>query len=232
VVEVEVVEAAVVEAAVEAEAAVARDGEVLQAPAAEMWGQLGWPFQSLVRLGGVAPADWAAAKKWMLEVVARPDPRLLRAGAVCPCVTGALCEDRVLLSRVPLPDAPDIDKRAFVIERLKALGGIFLASTSSDEASLDCMLVTVPGLARHELRYVINGAYEAIRRPFYESKMLIGGFHEFNMRRSRLNKDFFPMRTATPMFAMRHMQQLDGRNLRNEPEYYDVYRKFYGEFSE
>jgi hypothetical protein len=93
---------------------------------------------------------------------------------------------------------------------------------------MSCLLITVAGVERHELRYIIDGAYKDAKLGMLEQQLMFGGFHMFNNRPSAWNPEFFPMRTPVPVFAFRRMTRVDWKSLRESDDYLEVYTRFFG----
>lgn len=173
------------------------------------------------------PADLSALDEWLQGFICQENPELLRAGAVCPHVPVALSQRRLLLAHLDLEANPGTDKRELLAENLLRIGPAFKAITSDEEFSLDCLIVTLGGLAKHEWRYVVDGAHRLVKPQILQLKLMVGGFYPTNNRPSRRNPQFFPMRAPVPVVAFRHMIRRDRHTLRESELYLSIYDAFY-----
>ncbi len=112
-------------------------------------------------------------------------------------------------------------------KRLMTLGSVFAVDSRVELSDYDALVVIPINLPLHEVRHVMDGAYTIVRKHFLRSRLMFGSFHPYSRRHSRLNRDFYTMRSEQPMFAMRHMVRSDGINLRMEPEYYRLYQLYF-----
>jgi heptaprenyl diphosphate synthase len=178
-------------------------------------------------LKGEWPADVAALDEWLRGFICQPHSELLRAGAVCPHVPDALSQRRLLLAHVNIQADPGTDKRELLVQNLLRIGPAFKAATSDEEFSLDCLIVTLGGLAKHEWRYVVDGAHRLVKPHVLRLKLMVGGFYPTNNRPSRRNPLFFPMQAPVPLVAFRHMVRRDRHTLRESDLYLSIYETFY-----
>lgn len=200
-------------------------GELPDAPPMSEWPQVGHPFPPVSALPDSShDSARSAAEWWLNEYVSRPNIALQRDGAVCPCLPDRILAGRIRVTQVVLPDDKLLDRQVFMAKRLVTLGSIFAVDSRAEHSDYDALVVIPTDLALHEIRYVMDGAYTIVRKHFLRSKLMFGSFHPYSKRHSRLNRDFFSMRSEQPMFAMRHMIRSDGINLRMEPEYYRLYK--------
>lgn len=203
-------------------------GELAKPPPMHEWPLLGHPFSAASPLpdGSHDPAR-SAVERWLNEFVSRPNVALQRDGAVCPCLPDRISAGRIRVTQVVLPDDKLLDRQGFMAKRLMTLGSVFAVDSRVELSDYDALVVIPINLPLHEVRHVMDGAYTIVRKHFLRSRLMFGSFHPYSRRHSRLNRDFYTMRSEQPMFAMRHMVRSDGINLRMEPEYYRLYQLYF-----
>ena len=168
------------------------------------------------------------AMSWLADTVCRHDPRLNRSDAICPCLSDAIAADRLDVSVLQLPGGDYYKKKAAGRKALLLARRHLEKLTESGQSSaLDCRIISVMGLEALEVRAFMNELYGELRGQFLRTGYMFGAFHIYNRRHSRLNRDFFPMQTKRPMFAIRRLTRADERNLKLEPEYYEIFKEFY-----
>lgn len=186
--------------------------EILNSPSIDTW-----------------PADLISLNAWVTDFLCQPHPSLKRSGAVCPYVLPALEQKRLLLAHLNVELSPDVDKKQYIVQELINISQEFKQSTSSEEFSLDCLIVTLSGIALHERRYLIDQAQEDAKPNVVRQKLMIGGFYPYSNKYSRRNNQFFPMRSPIPIFAFRHLVKMDRPILEYKDLYISFYKQFYSE---
>lgn len=168
------------------------------------------------------------ARNWLLETVCNADPRLNRAGAICPCLSDCLDNGKLEVLVFGVPDGEFYERKDYARTFLRGIKSSLESNVSNGTASaFDCVLIAIEGLEAAEVRGFMDSVYLECRGEFLSEGYMFGSFHPYNKRHSRLNKEFFPMRTQMPMFAIRRLSRADERNLKNEPEYFALFQEFF-----
>lgn len=116
------------------------------------------------------------------------------------------------------------DDRDQLAGELQEIARDFRPIRSASDWPLECLIVTLPSLPPSSLRYVVEGAYFDSKPAILMMGLMVGAFFPFSNRPSFRNRDFFPMRSPVPFFAIRHMLEVDWRTLEERSEYLDAYR--------
>jgi hypothetical protein len=148
----------------------------------------------------------AETAQWMRRFLARPHPELGRSGPVCPFVPGAIVQDTIWLTSVPLAGG---DRQA-IIETVSRFREAFLdlEPKSGDAAMMKAIVIVFPNVATEEAS-LIDDVQAELKSRFVESGLMIGEFHEQNEGPGLRNPDFRPLRSPIPSLAIRHMVESD-----------------------
>lgn len=194
-----------------------------------------YPYQSVLSCPTRIP-NFARLNDWLTNFICQPHESLAKAGretAVCPLALPALQQNKLWLSCIELHQETSLEKRDFLSLQLLNFAKMFKATTqvelSKNKIPLDCLVVPVLGLEKHEWRYVLDGAYSDVKTSILAMQLMIGSFHPLNNRTSRLSKTFFPLQSPLPMIAFRYMIRSDWRTLQERPEYMTQYATFFGD---
>lgn len=165
----------------------------------------------------------ASIALWLSEFVGKPNASLRRSGDVCPCYRPALASAQVFVAELGPRALDGRDRRTELQSELVEIGRQFLSRFPADAHPLACLVVPVPWLHAHELRHYMDHTYQQVRLPFLRDGLMIGAFHPLSTRHSRLNSNFYSLRSEVPFFAVRHLSLADARNLRNEPAAFAIF---------
>jgi hypothetical protein len=147
------------------------------------------------------------AEVWVRTYLARPHPALGRPGTVCPFAQPALSKDTLRIAVVRLtPDNKGAQIRVAIKYHLEA----FVSQAGSeDERLLRATLLLFPDISAEEAPELIDGTKEELKAIFVQQGLMLGEFHARNESPGLHNSEFRPLRSPTPMLAIRHMVSTD-----------------------
>jgi hypothetical protein len=146
---------------------------------------------------------------WIREFLARPHPRLGRAGSVCPFVPIALGLDTIWMAEVG-EATPSFENISAIITDYR---NVFLETEPKNgpEAINKAFLVVFSSLTASgaDGAAIIDKVQASLKRYFVEMGLMLGEFHAANESPGLRNPDFRPLRSPIPMLAIRHMVESD-----------------------
>jgi hypothetical protein len=135
---------------------------------------------------------------------------------VCPYAQTALTKDTLRIAVVRLTGA---DKRTQIRDAIQYHLEAFVSNAGpGDERILHATLIMFPDVSLEEAPDLIDRTKEELKPRFIEQGLMLGEFHARNQSPGLHNPDFRPLRSPTPMLAIRHMVPTDFVFL-NRPEY-------------
>lgn len=185
------------------------------------------PYSEFLLLSKLWPINMELFEEWLHGFICKPNKNLNRQGAVCPHAIKSIRHDRLFLSYINLDTVDKSKRQQVTMNCLVDISKEFKASSSNEEFSLDCLIVTVSGIEDHELDSVIGHSQKAIKPIVLGQKLMIGGCHPHNYKPSRRNPKLLPMIAPLPLFVFRHMVERDFLPLEDNEEYFAIYRQFY-----
>ncbi len=159
---------------------------------------------------------------WFTGFLCLPDTRLNREGPVCPHLPATLREG---LLRTEFLDLAPTETQTTVASHLLERGRRFAESLGENDDS--CLALVVSGLQKHQYRYLLEGAFWSVRARVLDLGLAFGCFHPYYNRHSRLNTEFFTMRSPTPFIGYRRLLPTDHRSLQDSPEGLAIFDRFY-----
>ncbi|HTU12428.1 MAG TPA: hypothetical protein VMG08_16170 [Allosphingosinicella sp.] len=171
------------------------------------------------------PEDIAALCEWLLDFVASPHPECGRADAVCPALPDALQQSKLGVAAPQL--LPQENKRKHIADLIEKCAVLLEPTRNPFEWPLSCLVLPFQGLAPSEYRYCLEGAYLDVKAKLVEAGILVGAFHPYSNRPSRLNPAFFPLRSPLPFIALRHLLRQDIRTLKERSDYVAAHARFF-----
>ena len=145
---------------------------------------------------------------WIANYLAKPHPNLGRAGSVCPFAAPAITKDSLRIAVVRLTETGD--KRSQIVNSITHYREAFLSLGASEETNiLHAMLILFPDVQSDEAAELIDGTKEELKATFVEQGLMLGEFHARNSSPGLHNPAFKPLRSSTPMLAIRRMVASD-----------------------
>ncbi|GHE08124.1 DUF6875 domain-containing protein [Streptomyces alanosinicus] len=166
--------------------------------------------------------DVAVLDAWLCDYISRPDPQLLRKGAVCPFVPAALQADALRAGFHYEVSGKDPDElRSLLEEELVR----FMRRPAED--SLDSLVVVLPDLGEDGYA-ALDDAHARLKDTAVAGGAMIGQFHPACDERSVRNDGFRVSRSPLPLLAIRHMASHDILFLHELPHWFAAYRERFG----
>lgn len=176
------------------------------------------------------PIDATSLDIWLRDFLCCPHPALIKVGrptAVCPFAEPAIDQGHLKIAHARIEGVDGIQKRNYLAKLIYDSSATFQESLAGESHLLDCLIVTLEGIDKHEWRYVMNGAYRDIKSEVLKMKLMVGVFHPVRVRTSRITSKLHPLRTPIPVIAIRHMIQSDWKTLTEKAEYLEIYDSFF-----
>lgn len=168
----------------------------------------------------------ATVDRWLRDYVTQPHPALGRNGPVCPFVAPALRADSIE-ARVrligPSPNVP------LIVEIIRcALDEFDVIPWRGNNPSLRSLLVLIPDMPADRLHF-LDLAHATVKPEAVRRGMMLGQFHAECQERAARNPNFPVSRSPVPLVAFRPMALHDVLFLRNEREWFEEYRRRFGD---
>jgi hypothetical protein len=139
--------------------------------------------------------------------LAKPHPQLGRAGSVCPFAAPAITKDSLRIAVVRLDESRD--KRSQIVNATNYHREAFLSLGDGEPHTLHAILILFPDVQPDEAAELIDGTKEELKATFVEQGLMLGEFHARNPSPGLHNPAFKPLRSSTPMLAIRRMVASD-----------------------
>ncbi|MEU2431901.1 DUF6875 domain-containing protein [Streptomyces sp. NPDC007861] len=161
------------------------------------------------------------ARTWIEDFVAAPHPQLGRPGAICPNLPFILARRQLYWGSVDyaavgsgaMPPA-----RTLTVLFRQALAEAARIIEESGDTYRTAVVWVIESAPPHTHRSVIEPAFQAIRSESIAAGIMVGCFHPYRRRRSRVQPELATMRSPVPMIAMRRLLRGDLDSVRDEPE--------------
>ncbi|WP_416069646.1 DUF6875 domain-containing protein [Streptomyces sp. AK02-01A] len=170
------------------------------------------------------------ARTWVYDFVAAPHRQLLRPGALCPALPLVL-ELRQLywgpIDYAGMESSARVPVHGLASLLREALGGAVRILTASGDEYRTAVLWLIESVPRYAYRAVIEPAFLAIRAESVEAGIMVGCFHPYRQRRSRVQPDLMTMRSPVPMIAMRRLMRSDLHSIKDEPRSLEAFHRYF-----
>ncbi|MEU9670524.1 DUF6875 domain-containing protein [Streptomyces bobili] len=207
-----------VEAAEEAAAAVAEEGAAAEVEVEAA--AVGSPGAAAARHCPAHPLP-ELVRTWIEDFVAAPHPQLGRPGAICPTLPFILARQQLYWGSIDyaaVGSGATPPARALTVLFGQALAGAARIIAESGDTYRTAVVWVIESAPPHTHRSVIEPAFQSIRSESIAAGIMIGCFHPYRRRRSRVQPDLVTMRSPVPMIAMRRLLRGDLESVRDEPE--------------
>eukprot|EP00954_Amorphochlora_amoebiformis_P001180 91697-Amorphochlora_amoeboformis.AAC.1 len=143
---------------------------------------------------------------YIYDFLAKPAEGLGRKGAVCPFVPKAIKNDALYLS-VCRSSTFEAVKQTMEGHIVRFNG---LSPRKNDKnAKFKAIVVAFPEVPLHQVKNIIDRVQRALKLRCIDMGLMIGEFHLLNPTSGLHSDDFFPLRTVSPVLAIRHMVPSD-----------------------
>ena len=144
---------------------------------------------------------------WVNAFLARDHPDLGRSGAVCPYIPHALKCNNIQMSVIRTQNL-DLAQIEDIVENYRS---VFLetATTAKEIAVYKAFLLIFPDVDTEAATQIIDPIQQKLKPLFVESGLMIGEFHRRTESPGLHNSNFRPLRSPTPLLAIRFMNELD-----------------------
>ncbi|MEU4833185.1 DUF6875 domain-containing protein [Streptosporangium sp. NPDC023615] len=146
------------------------------------------------------------ALSWVEGFVAQRDPRINRAGPVCPRVGSALRADQIWLISAHAPGGRLEEARSAGRALIDLFHELFPEPRAFRAGALLCLF---PDLPADLAAGFIDEGHRLLRMEFVSRGLMLGEFHPDSRVASVHNPDFLVMRSPVPMFAVRALSPHD-----------------------
>jgi hypothetical protein len=144
---------------------------------------------------------------WVNTFLARPHPHLGRPGVVCPYVSHALKSNNIqmLVIRTQNLDLAQIED---IVQNYRS---VFLEAAAKEKeiAMYKAVVLIFPDVDIEAATQIIDPIQQKLKPFFVESGLMIGEFHGRTENPGLHNPNFRPLRSPTPLLAIRFMNELD-----------------------
>ena len=170
------------------------------------------PLFRSVRVGDIAYVAenlevFRDVSRWIAEYLGQPHAKLGRPGTVCPFAQSALALDSLHVAVIRLHRG---NKKAQITEAIQYHLQAFVSRVVPDhERILHATLMLFPDVSLEEAAELIDRTKEELKPGFIERGLMLGEFHARNESPGLHNPEFRPLRSPTPMLAIRHMVPTD-----------------------
>jgi hypothetical protein len=147
---------------------------------------------------------------WCENFLGKPSGLVGRSGNVCPFVPGAMMRGSLKFAVVALTKH-SVEAVAEIEEMIDACREHFLSGESVDgEVDIfGSMVLIFPDVANEEASVVIDPSQRELKPTFVREGLMLGEFHAFSATPGLRNRCFRPLRSPTPLLAIRHMVESD-----------------------
>jgi hypothetical protein len=147
------------------------------------------------------------ASHWVATYLTEPHPKLGRPGAVCPFAQSALNRDMVSIAVVRLAgENAKVQIKAAIEHHLKE----FIArKVPKQHRMLQSTIMLFPDVKQEEAVELIDRTKEDLKPEFIKLGLMLGEFHAMNNSPGLHNPEFKPLRSPTPMLAIRRIVPTD-----------------------
>lgn len=148
-----------------------------------------------------------AALSWVTDTIGRPDPRLGRSGAVCPCTPPALRGGAVTIAVYPEETEVSADVLRRVVLR-EGLAHRRQVNRSVSQWELQTHLVVFPGGGSGDAN-VFERAWEGCLEPLNERETMVAVAYPGCQRPALSSPHVFPFDAPVTLFVIRPMTLRD-----------------------
>jgi hypothetical protein len=146
--------------------------------------------------------------RYVREFLAKPNPNLGRKGPVCPFVPTSLKFDCLYFAVMTREDVSDVDElETMMVAAIDTFKN--LEPKSGPKATFKAIIFIFPDMEKADIPVMIDALQKKLKPIFVEEGLMLGEFHKGNNATGLRNKSFFPLRTAYPCLAIRHMVPSD-----------------------
>ncbi len=149
-----------------------------------------------------------SVKNWLLNKVGKPDPNIGRVGEICPFVNRAHNSGSIYFA---IYTFDDIEYHQFEKEILDVCSYYLELKNTipSIEKDLFSIIVVIKGLPPEKYEQYIDHLHYMNRLHFMNKGLMLGEFHPLSVKPAARNKDFHPLKSPVPCFAIRKLTQHD-----------------------
>lgn len=146
--------------------------------------------------------------RYVREFLAKPNPNLGRKGPVCPFVPTSLKFDCLYFAVMTREDVSDVDElETMMVTAIDTFKN--LEPKSGPKVTFKAIVFIFPDMEKADIPVMIDALQKKLKPVFVEEGLMLGEFHKGNNATGLRNKSFFPLRTAYPCLAIRHMVPSD-----------------------
>ncbi|MCT2581968.1 DUF6875 domain-containing protein [Actinophytocola gossypii] len=161
--------------------------------------------------------------RWSREFLMSSHPELGRTGPVCPYTAPSLRKDLYFLG-VPVDDGSGVDLPSMVAQ-LRDWHGRLSADLSQEDQELLALLVVLPDLD-HEDSTELDELQRKAKDEFVADGLMIGQFHPVCPEPGLWSRTFRPLRSPSPLLAVRRLLVFDLPFLESEAHLAQYLRRF------
>jgi hypothetical protein len=144
---------------------------------------------------------------WLRSSLARPHSDLGRVGPVCPYMPKALNLNSIRLKVIRSKNLDTQEIANIVLKYLNAF--LELEPKDPEEAIYKAILLIFPEITHEKAPRLIDSVQKQLKPLFVESGLMLGEFHKHNQTPGLHNPNFRPLRSPTPILAIRFMVESD-----------------------
>jgi len=144
---------------------------------------------------------------WLRSSLAKPHRDLGRVGPVCPYIPKALNLNSIRLKVIRSKNLERQDISAIVLNYLNAF--LDLEPKDPEEAIYKAIILIFPDVTHEDAPRLVDSVQKQLKPLFVESGLMLGEFHKYNETPGLHNANFRPLRSPTPMLAIRFMVESD-----------------------
>lgn len=145
--------------------------------------------------------------EWLSNFIGKPHPNLGRPGAVCPFVPSSIKKNFITLGVIRTIK----NTKEEAIEKLTPLVDFFykLEPTAGANVALKCLVIFFPDIDPVNAQDFIDEGHRTLKKHYVSNGLMIGEFHPSSLVPGYYNKNFYPMASPVPAFAVRYMSAHD-----------------------
>lgn len=144
---------------------------------------------------------------WLRSSLAKPHRDLGRVGPVCPYMPKALNLNSVRLKVIRSQNLDRQELSKIVLKYLDAF--LDLEPKDSEESIYKAIILIFPDITHDDAPKLIDSVQKQLKPLFVESGLMLGEFHKYNETPGLHSPSFRPLRSPTPMLAIRFMVESD-----------------------
>ena len=151
----------------------------------------------------VGEANLIVIRSWIVNFVAKPNPKVGRQGPVCPFLPRALQENTLSFFTL---DAAVLNEEELDDSMMRFAERFTQTEPCKGKARLNkSFVIVLENLTDADAAKVVEGSQSRLKRFFVERGLMLGEFHKNHQGTGLHSPEFRPLQSPVPLLVIRHM---------------------------